>query len=52
MSMFYLFFGIEKKEFCQKKILLGVKQNGIDMYVGEKQFKYVLFVMDDLKPTE
>ena len=27
MSMFYLFFGLEK-------ILLGVKQNSIDMYVG------------------
>ena len=34
MSMFYLFFGIEKKEFCQKKILLWVKQTSIDMYVG------------------
>ena len=38
MSMFYLFFGIEKKEFCWKKILLGVEQNSIDMYVGEKHF--------------
>ena len=40
MSMFYLFFGIEKKkEFCSKKNLLGVKQNSIDMYVGENIFK-------------
>ena len=37
MSMFYLFFGIEKREsFVRKKILLGVEQNSIDMYVGKK----------------
>ena len=39
MSMFYLFFGIEKKSFVRKKILLGVEQNSIDMYVGENNFK-------------
>ena len=40
MSMFYLFFGIEKKELILKKILLGVKNNNsIDNYVcGEKRF--------------
>ena len=37
MSMFYLFFGIEKS-FVRKKILLGVEQNSIDMYVGKKHF--------------
>ena len=36
MSMFYLFFGIEKKKsFVRKKLLLGVEQNSIDMYVGK-----------------
>jgi len=37
--MFYLFFGIEKKSFVRKKILLGVEQNSIDMYVGGKNQK-------------
>jgi len=40
MSMFYLFFGIEKKRvLLEKKILLGVEQNSIDMYVGKNIFK-------------
>ena len=39
MSMFYLFFwNRKKKSFVRKKILLGVEQNSIDMYVGEKHF--------------
>ena len=40
MYMFYLFFwNRKKKSFVRKKILLGVKQNSIDMYVGENIFK-------------
>ena len=40
MSMFYLFFGIEKKEvLLEIKILLGVEQNSIDMYVGKTFLK-------------
>ena len=39
MSMFYLFFGIEKKSFVREKILLGVEQNSIDMYVGKNIFE-------------
>ena len=39
MSMFYLFFGIEKKSFVKKTKLLGVEQNSIDMYVGKTFLK-------------
>ena len=51
MSMFHLFFGIEKKSFVRKKILLGVEKNSIDMYVGGKKSKnesYMVFPHFDL----
>ena len=39
MSMLHSFFGIEKKELIwQKKILVGVKKDSIDRYVGKKHF--------------
>ena len=42
MSKFYLFFGIEKRVLLEKKILLGVEQNSIDMYVGKNILNYFL----------
>ena len=37
MSMFYLFFGIEKKVLLEKNTL-GVKKNSIDIYMWGKTF--------------
>ena len=39
MSMFYLYFWNRKKRInLEKKILVGVKKDSIDMYVGKKHF--------------
>ena len=46
MSMFYLFFGIEKKSFVRKNILLGVEQNSKDMYMGKTIMHYLTVIKE------